>query len=281
MALASFHRSLLRRLIKILGVAGAAALLMHLLRRATQPRLLPPAPPAKQAKSAPTGRVVAITGANGYLGSACVELFLLRGHNVRACVRGKPIAPGYHFLKQAAAALGAEDSLTISGGCALSPGSNECFRTAFAGCDAVVHTAMPMDHSELVFGSDEYARLRRELVDATVRVCEAAADAGVRTLVLTSSSTAVMGSVRDGQVYNEHDWSDAQPGTSAYGMLKSAVERAAVEWHCEHNEPFRFVPRAHTVPALATALVHSSHGHVCTVYGAGLHCLTRRSGCLT
>ena len=42
-----------------------------------------------------------------------------------------------------------------------------------------------------------------------------------------------------------------------------------------------FAPRAHTVPALATALVHSSHGHVCTVCGAGLHCLTRRSGCLT
>ena len=89
------YRALLRRLITVLVMAGAMALIGYLLKRAEvnnnrRKRRLrqPPPPPAKQQCAPPTGKLVAITGANGYLGSACVEIFLLRGHNVRACVRG-------------------------------------------------------------------------------------------------------------------------------------------------------------------------------------------------
>ena len=100
-----------------------------------------------------------------------------------------------------------------------------------------------MDHSDLVYNSEEYNRLREELIAATEMVLEAAAAEGVYAFILTSSSTAVMGRVVDGRVYNEKDWSDEQEGTSAYGMLKAAVERAAVQWHTKytekHGSPFR------------------------------------------
>ena len=102
---------------------------------------------------------------------------------------------------------------------------------------------MPMDHSDLVYDSEEYIKLREELIAATEMVLEAAAAEGVYAFILTSSSTAVMGRVVDGRVYNEKDWSDEQEGTSAYGMLKAAVERAAVQWHTKytekHGSPFR------------------------------------------
>ena len=137
------------------------------------------------------------------------------------------------------------EAFSIAGGCSLKAGKVEraAFREAFKGCDAVVHTAMPMDHSDLVYNSEEYNRLREELIAATEMVLEAAAAEGVYAFILTSSSTAVMGRVVDGRVYNEKDWSDEQEGTSAYGMLKAAVERAAVQWHTKyaekHGSPFR------------------------------------------
>ena len=236
----AWQKALLQRLVGLLGVAGVAALLLYLRRRLFQPKLLAaPAPvPAKQTRMAPTGRHVAVTGANGYLGSACVELFLLRGHSVRGCVRGQPSAKCYTFLHDSAAVLGSS-TFELAGGCTL--GCAPSFERAFSGCDTVVHTAMPMDNSGLVFDSDEYRRLRAELIQATMGVLEAAAAAGVTTFVHTSSSTAVIGHVVDGRTYDETDWSDEQPGTSAYGHLKAAVERTVVEWHREHRAPFRLV----------------------------------------
>ncbi len=245
-------RTLLRRLILAVGAAAAISILLRLRQRLLRDRFPPlPAPvPAAQPLAPPSGRCVAVTGANGHLGSTIVELLLLRGHRVRACVRGKPSSEAYAFLKRTAAALGASDSFSIAGDCVLAPGCAPAFERAFAGCDAVVHTAMPMDNSGLVFGSEEYRALRTELIEATSGVLEAAAAAGVRTVVHTSSSTAVIGRVVDGRAYNEADWSDEQPGTSSYGHLKAAIERTAVEWHARHQTsrdetrdetPFRLV----------------------------------------
>ena len=254
-------KALLRRLLAAIGVAGATMLVLQLRKSFNQRLLKPPASlalPAKQEKSPSfRPRSIAVTGANGYLGSAIVEILLLRGHRVRACVRSEPTSSAYTFLNRAAEALNANGSFEIAGGCSLSSECAPAFQRAFTGVDTIVHTAMPMDNSGLVLDSSEYRRLRADLVAATTSVLEAASASSVKTFVLTSSSTAVIGTVIDGRKYDENDWSDKQPGTSAYGLLKAAVERAAVEWHAERGKPFRLVricPPAIIGPSSAPAV---------------------------
>lgn len=252
---------LLRRLILFFGLATTVAVLLRLRLRLRCKRLAAvhddaPPPAVQRPLATPsTGRrhCVAVTGANGHLGSAIVELLLLRGHRVRACVRGSPSDDSYASLSTAAATLRAlvcQDesgatvaSFALAGDCLLAPGCAAQFGRAFAGVDTVVHTAMPTDRASLAaYGSEAYRTLRGELIAATIDVLEAAKAAGVQTFVHTSSSTAVVGKAVDGRAYNEDDWSDEQPGASSHGLLKAAVERAVVEWHEKHaSPPFRLV----------------------------------------
>ena len=166
---------MLRRLVALLGVSGVIALVLLLRRRRERltklPPPRPPPPPASQRCAASTSKdeLVAVTGANGYLGAACCELLLLRGHCVRPCVRGEPSDECYSFLHGIAQALGAGPALDTraGGGCALTADCTAAFQRAFEGCTTVVHTAMPMDNAGLVFESDAYVARRAQLVAGT------------------------------------------------------------------------------------------------------------------
>jgi dihydroflavonol-4-reductase len=113
--------------------------------------------------------VLLVTGATGYLGSALVALLTEAGLPVRATIRSEARASVLpEGVERVFADLGDETSLT----------------EAMRGCEGVFHLAaslgpLPED-------------TRRSNVDGTARVLAAAARAGVRRVVFTSSSAAIV-----------------------------------------------------------------------------------------
>lgn len=110
-----------------------------------------------------------VTGATGYLGSAVVAALVQRGHPVRATVRDPARASVLpDGVERVAADLDDEASLAA----------------ALDGCDGVLHLAASVAHS--------LAEGRRTNVEGTGRVLRAARTAGVRRVVYTSSSAAII-----------------------------------------------------------------------------------------
>jgi dihydroflavonol-4-reductase len=110
-----------------------------------------------------------VTGATGYLGSALVALLTDAGLPVRATVRSEARASVLpEGVEHAFAALGDEQSLV----------------DAMQGCEGVFHLAASLGPSP--------EDTRRSNVDGTARVLAAATRAGVRRVVYTSSSAAIV-----------------------------------------------------------------------------------------
>ncbi len=110
-----------------------------------------------------------VTGATGYLGAALVEVLQRAGHQVRATVRSPAraeILPA--SVERVAADLSDEDALA----------------RAMSGCEGVFHLAAALG------ASIEDARASN--VEGTRRVLRAAVRAGVRRVVHTSSSAAII-----------------------------------------------------------------------------------------
>lgn len=153
-------------------------------------------------------RVVAVTGAGGFIGRALVARLVADGRDVRAIVRESAGAPG------GAIALGA-----------LEEASPAALAGAFAGADAVVHLAARahrMDERRR-----DLERVYRAMnVEATARIARAAVDAGVRRFVLASSVKVNGESTPAGRPFRPDD---APAPADAYGRSKRDAEVALAD----------------------------------------------------
>ena len=172
----------------------------------------------------PRGLVV-VTGGSGHIAGYCMAQLLSDGWRVRTTVRnlgraeevrttiGK-IAPNAGAIEFVAADLNSD------GGWA----------DAVTGADYVLHVASPVPAVDPK-NDDELVRPAR---DGTLRVLKAARDAGVKRVVMTSSTSAVIfgRGVRE-KPFTEADWTDEtnRNDTSPYDRAKTIAERAAWAWH--------------------------------------------------
>ncbi|BEL04617.1 aldehyde reductase [Actinoplanes sichuanensis] len=106
--------------------------------------------------------------------------------------------------------------------------SDDGWKAAAAGCDYVLHVASPVRPGHVANEDDLIVPAR----EGTLRVLRAAADAGVKRVVLTSAFHAVgFGHPHTSHVFTEDDWSVMNgPGMDAYGRSKVLAERAAWEF---------------------------------------------------
>jgi nucleoside-diphosphate-sugar epimerase len=148
---------------------------------------------------------VLVTGASGFIARHVVAELRSHGYAVRGTAR-RPV-DGLHDVVTA--------DLTRDDGWA----------EAVDGCSAVLHVASPFP--EGVPKSDD--ELVRPAVDGTLRVLRAAADAGVRRVVMTSSIAAIASGHTDEALRTEADWSDVDR-SPAYQKSKTLAERAAWEF---------------------------------------------------
>lgn len=163
-------------------------------------------------------QLVCVTGAGGFVGAWVVKELLLRGYRVSGTARVPADRKNEHLLSLE----GAKERLALCRADVLDYGS---LRAAFAGCHGVFHVASPVsDDPDLV----------PVAVEGTRNVINAAADAGVRRVVFTSSYGAVhMDPNRSPDaVVDETFWSDyefcKQTG-NMYCCAKMMAEKAAME----------------------------------------------------
>ncbi|MGW5317545.1 SDR family oxidoreductase [Nocardia thailandica] len=164
-----------------------------------------------------TSRVL-VTGATGYVAGHCIAELLAHGYAVRGTVRDPAAArTRAHLVDHLAAGRLELVTATLD--------SDAGWAEAVRDCDYVLHVASPFpstppaDENELI----------EPAVRGTLRVLRAAADGGVRRVVLTSSVAAVAYGHDTDRVRTEADWSvvDKVP---AYQKSKTLAERAAWEF---------------------------------------------------
>lgn len=148
---------------------------------------------------------VAVTGVTGMIGGAVARCFAESGHTVRGVARSSSRTTGLPF-DVARAAMNDVASL----------------RAALTDCEIVVHCA-----AVYAYGSQNHAEVSSVNVDGTRTLMEAAKDAGVRRLVITSSSVTAGSSV-DGSVRDERH-SMGNEYSPPYFRSKVRQERAALQ----------------------------------------------------
>jgi dihydroflavonol-4-reductase len=159
---------------------------------------------------------VLLTGISGYIGQHCGAELLVRGFDVVGTVRSLSKADA---TRSAVAAVAPVEGLTFAEADLL---SDRGWDEAMAGCAYVLHVASPFVLAE---PKDEN-ELITPAVEGTLRVIRAAQRAGVRRLVLTSSTVAMISGRPTGR-YGPDAWSDIGADIGAYAKSKTLAERAA------------------------------------------------------
>jgi len=159
---------------------------------------------------------VLVTGITGYIGQHCAAELLRQGYEVVGTIRSKSKAEA---TRNAIGQVAPVEHLRFAQADLL---SDEGWSEALEGCTYVLHLASPFllaepkDESELITPAVEGAR----------RVLAAAQAAGIKRLVLTSSTFAIIAGKETGK-YGPEDWSDLEADIGAYAKSKTLAERAA------------------------------------------------------
>ncbi len=178
---------------------------------------------------------VLVTGGSGYIASFCIAKLLEEGSRVRTTVRS---AAREAEVRAAIRKLVAgDDRLDVV---VADLNADARWREACSDCSGVLHVASPLP-TRNPRNDDELVRPAR---DGALRVLKAARDAGVRRVVMTSSTAAVAyGHGGRSQPFTEADWSDPsdRSDSSAYERSKMIAERAAWDWHSREGGALELV----------------------------------------
>jgi dihydroflavonol-4-reductase len=171
---------------------------------------------------------ILLTGVSGFIAKHVALKLLNAGYDVRGTVRrldrGEEVhaAVAPHLGESAGTLTFAQADLESDAGWA----------DAMAGATAVVHTASPFPIAQPKNPQD----LIRPAVEGTHRVLEAAASAGIKRVVLTSSTVAVINEAKPDALQDESDWCDVTlPSTTAYAKSKTLAEKAAWDLAKSHG----------------------------------------------
>ncbi|KAF8393046.1 hypothetical protein HHK36_021287 [Tetracentron sinense] len=173
--------------------------------------------------SSVSGKTVCVTGAGGFIASWLVKLLLQKGYTVRGTVRNP----------------GAKERLVL---CKADLLDYESLLKAIWGCDGVFHTASPVTDDplsielmmRLVLVFEFKEQMVEPAINGTKYIINAAAEAGVRRVVFTSTVGAIyMDPNRSPDVIvDESCWSDLEFCKNTknwYCYAKTVAEKAAWE----------------------------------------------------
>jgi dihydroflavonol-4-reductase len=206
---------------------------------------------------------VLVTGGSGYLGTQLLAALLRDGREVRATVRS---LDGEAGVRSAVRRSGADDTGLELVTADLT--SDDDWPAALKGVEEVHHVASPIPSAQPK-DPDELIVPARQ---GTVRVLQAARDAGARRVVLTSSFAAVGYSPKTVRDYTEADWTDPDtPALPPYPRSKAIAERAAWDFIETEGGDTQLVvmnPTFIAGPSLVTALRSSLTAFKAIIEGA-------------
>ncbi|GAV85203.1 Epimerase domain-containing protein [Cephalotus follicularis] len=180
------------------------------------------------------GKVVCVTGASGYIASWLVKSLLQRGYTVKATVRDPNDPKKTEHLR---ALDGASERLHLFRAHLMEEGA---FDSAVAGCDAVIHTASPVNLSVDI--DDPQVDLIDPAVKGTLNVLRSCSKVpSIKKVVVTSSMAAVLRNKRPlgpDVVVDETWFSDpdfCRESKSWYYLSKTLAEEAALKFAKENG----------------------------------------------
>ena len=159
---------------------------------------------------------VLVTGITGYIGQHCAAELLRQGYEVVGTIRSKSKADD---TRSAISKVAPVDKLYFMEADLL---LDKGWSAALEGCAYVLHIASPFSFTE---PKDEN-ELITPAVEGTKRVIAAAQRSGIKRMVLTSSTVAIIAGKDTGK-YGPNDWSDVNANIGAYAKSKTLAERAA------------------------------------------------------
>ncbi|KAH8830835.1 hypothetical protein DL96DRAFT_977995 [Flagelloscypha sp. PMI_526] len=195
---------------------------------------------------------VLVSGASGFLGTHIVNQLLASGFNVRALARGSKVAAlrkTYEISSPRFEVLEIKDV------------TYDTFPDAFVGVDALIHIA------GLLPGKGTPGELLNAAIEGTLNIIRQAEKAGVKKVVVTSSSVAVRNPKNS---FTAEDWSPVTkeaalsgklPEMAVYAASKKYAELAVWEWAEAHphvdvtvfNPPFLYGPLTPQLQSLIAA----------------------------
>jgi dihydroflavonol-4-reductase len=160
-----------------------------------------------------------VTGVSGFVAGHCVVDLLAHGYDVRGTVRKLKTADMAHLRPAIDAASGTFELAEVT------LDADEGWAEAASGCDYVLHVASPIP-----FRAPKHEdELIRPAVNGTTRVITAAAKAGVKRVVCTSSLDVVTRNRATAhRQRTEADWSELAE-CNAYAKSKLLAEKRAWE----------------------------------------------------
>lgn len=168
---------------------------------------------------------VLLTGISGFVGQHCAVQLLENGYAVKGTIRN--FSKEKEVRKGIAKVIDAKDNLEF---CELDLLSDKGWDEAMEGCDFVLHVASPFVIAE---PKDENEMIK-PAVEGTLRALKAAKKAGVKKVVLTSSTVA-MASDKKRNHLNQNSWTNPNTdNVSVYMKSKTLAEKAA--WDFYNNE---------------------------------------------
>lgn len=169
------------------------------------------------AKTSNKKQIVLVTGASGFIAKHCILKLLAEGYAVRGSLR----TPGR--ADEVRTALDRHVSTDDLSFVTLDLSDDTGWRDAMTGCSYVLHVASPFPSGPPAHEDDLIVPAR----EGVLRALRAAATAGVKRVVLTSSMAAIAyGHEDENKVMSEADWS-VLDGLTAYPKSKTIAERTA------------------------------------------------------
>jgi len=162
---------------------------------------------------------VLVTGISGFVGQHCAAELLKKGYSVRGSVRS--------LLNTSGVLEGISKEVDPKGNidfCELDLMKDTGWDKAMEGCDYVLHVASPF----VVKEPKNENELIKPAVDGTLRALKAAKKAGVKRVVLTSSTAAMQGGKTGTIIIDESSWTNVDAkNVTAYFKSKTLAEKSA------------------------------------------------------
>jgi dihydroflavonol-4-reductase len=165
---------------------------------------------------------VLVTGISGFVGQHCAAELLKNGYSVRGSVRN--LAKTDEVINGIKKEIDPKGNLEF---CELDLMKDAGWDMAMEGCDYVLHIASPF-----VVKVPKYENeLIKPAVEGTLRALKAAKKAGVKRVVLTSSTVAMQGGKHGIVKIDQDSWTDVNEKTvTAYFKSKTLAEKSAWEF---------------------------------------------------
>ncbi len=165
---------------------------------------------------------VLVTGVSGFVGQHCAVELLKNGYAVKGSVRS--LSRTEEVINGIKKEVDPKENLEF---CELNLLDDAGWKEAMEGCEYVLHIASPFVIAE---PKDEN-ELIKPAVDGALRALKFAKKAGIKKVVLTSSTVSMAGDKKINHL-TQDSWTDAQNDkVSAYIKSKAMAEKAAWDFY--------------------------------------------------